>query len=235
MEHLARLNTMGEMAAGLAHELNQPLASILTYAGSSLNSIMSDNASFERIAPALQEVVNETRRASEIIRRLRSFIRKRDPHQEPTNVNMLILDAWHMMKHDLTHAEITPHLKLGHELPMALVDSVQIVQVLVNLIRNARDAMLEPGAKGRDLTITSSNFEDGIQVDVTDQGCGVTADQLKRLFDPFYSTKTHGLGMGLAISRSIIQSLGGRLSAKVNPKGGMTFSIMLPVAKGKAV
>jgi PAS domain S-box-containing protein len=230
MEHLARLNTMGEMAAGLAHELNQPLACILTYAGVSLDGIQAGTITSSGIASALEKVVGEARRAGEIIRRLRNFIAKRDPSFEEVDVNLLVHDAAQLLEHDLRHSEITLMLKLGEDLPRVLADPIQVVQVLVNLLRNARDAMVDPGAGGKELTVVSSVAGRQLHVDVIDRGCGVTPEQMDRLFDRFFSTKAVGLGMGLAISKTIMNSLGGRLTAAMNPQGGgMTFRITLPI------
>ena len=234
MEHLARLNTMGEMAEGLAHELNQPLASIMTYAGVSLDGVKSETISTLGIASALEGVVSESRRAGEIIRRLRDFIRKRNPSCEPVDVNTLVHDALHLLEHDFRLSEITLHLKLGSDLPRVLADPIQVVQVLVNLLRNARDAMVDPGAGGKELTVASSVSGELIQVDVIDQGCGMAPEQMDRLFDRFFSTKAAGLGMGLAISRTIVNSFGGQLHGTNNTQGGgMTFSMTLPIQHRK--
>ncbi len=230
MEHMARLNTMGEMTAVLAHELNQPLASILNYAGVSLDVVRSGEACPERIAPALQEVINETLRAGEIIRRLRAFISKREPACEAVDVNALLRDSLHLLEHDLRLASITVCLLLSDVAPVVWADPVQLAQVLVNLIRNARDAMQDPTAAGRELAITSSASTAEVRIDVVDQGCGLPSGQLPQLFNHFFTTKPAGLGMGLAISRRIIESFGGRLTGVLNPHAsGMTFRITLPV------
>lgn len=228
MEHLARLNTAGEMATGLAHELNQPLTSILNYAVTSLNLARSEKSCPEKVVMALEEVVSETRRASEIIRRMRNFIRKRDPRCEPVDLNSLVQESLHLMENDLKLAKVDVRLKLARNLPSGLADPVQFVQVMVNLLRNALDAMLDPAAEARELQIISSGSGHCLQVDVVDRGCGVGVDQLDGLFDHFLTTKPNGLGLGLAISKTIIESLGGRLIGTRNSKGGgMTFSITL--------
>ena len=228
MEHLARFNIMGELSIGLAHEINQPMASILTYAGVTLNAARSANPSLKNIALALENIVNETSRAGVIIRQLRDFIRKRDPSCEMVDVNALIRDAAQMLGHDFTLSGIAVTLKLAIGLPGVLADPVQFVQVLINLMQNARDAMMDPGAGGRELTINSSTDGHEITIDVIDRGCGVTTDQMNCLFDRFFSTKAAGLGMGLAISKTIIDSLGGRLTAAENEQFGMTFTITFP-------
>ena len=230
MDHLARLNTMGEMAEGLAHELNQPLACILTYAGVSLDGVRSETISASGIASALEGVVSESRRAGEIIRRLRDFIRKRNPVCEPVDANLLVHNAAQLLEHDLRLSEITLRLKLGVDLPPVLADPIQVVQVLVNLLCNARDAMMDPGAGGKELTVVSSVSGELMKVDVIDRGCGVAPEQMDRLFDRFFSTKAAGLGMGLAISRTIVNTLGGQLHGTNNTQGGgMTFSMTLPI------
>jgi two-component system sensor kinase FixL len=229
IEHLGRQNTMGEMAAGLAHELNQPLASILNYAGGSLSAIQNGGATAESLVPGLQEIMVETRRASEIIRRLRSFIRKHEPRRESADINAMVTDAVHMLEYDLKQAAIRLEMSLSPEVPPVFVDQVQMVQVMVNLLRNARDAMVDPAAKGRELRVASFVCKEGVRVDVSDNGCGVSSEHLERLFNPFFSTKPQGLGMGLAISRTIVNSTGGQLTATRNTQqGGMTFSVTLP-------
>jgi len=228
VKHLARQNTMGEMAAGLAHELNQPLACILNYASAALDILRNGQASTEKVAPALKEVVNETKRAGEIIRRLRDFIRKREPSIELVDLNQTIEDAVHLLEHDLRLAGISVELNLGQNLPKVNADPVQFVQVMVNLVRNARDAMLDANAPGSTLTISSAFDGKEVRVDVIDRGCGVSKENLHHLFDRFYTTKANGLGMGLAISKSIVESLGGHLSAVANCLGGgMKFCIAL--------
>lgn len=229
MEHLARLNTAGEMAAGLTHELNQPLASILNYAGRSLNLARSEKSCPETVVMGLEEVVSETRRASEIIRRMKDFVRKRSPKCEPVDLNSLVQESLHLMEYDLNLAKVDIRLELARNLPSGLADPVQFVQVMVNLLRNALDAMLDPAARARELQIISSTSGQDVRVDVIDRGCGVGSDQLGRLFDHFFTTKPNGLGLGLAISKRTIESLGGRLVGTKNwSDKGMTFSITLP-------
>jgi len=229
MEHLARLKIAGEMAAGLTHELNQPLASILNYAGRSLNLARSEKSCPKESVSALEEVVSETRRASEIIRRTRDFIRKRDSRREPVDLNRLVQESLHLMEHDLKLAKVDVSLKLGRSLPLVLADPVQFVQVMVNLLRNALDAMLDPAAEARELQVISSTSGQDVRVELIDRGCGVGSDQMDRLFDHFFTTKPSGLGLGLAISKRIIGSFGGRMVGTQNWSGaGMTFSITLP-------
>jgi PAS domain S-box-containing protein len=230
MEHLSRLNTANEMAVSLAHELNQPLEVILNYAGGSLDMVTGKTPPIDKIASALTEVVKEINRIGEIIRRQRRFIRNGDPKRELVNVNALVSDAVCMIESDFKHAGITVQLDLAKRLPTVLVDSVQLMQVFVNLLRNARDAMVDPAAAAREMRIISSLANERLQIDFVDRGCGVAPDRLHQLFDPFVTTKPAGLGMGLAISKTIVQSFQGSLSATINPiGGGMTFGVSLPI------
>jgi PAS domain S-box-containing protein len=232
MEHMARHNTTGEMATGLAHELSQPLACILTYAASSLAMVQSGDAKSQPLQTALAEVVSETRRASDIISRLRDFIQKRGPVREPVDINHLVTHALHLLECDLRQADIRVNLKLGSDLPILCVDRVQLMQVFVNLLCNARDAMARTASPDRKLKIVSEIDDDAIRVDVIDSGCGAAPDQIERLFDRFYSTKPDGLGMGLAISRRIVESLDGELTAANNKNSaGMTFSVKLHLGR----
>jgi two-component system sensor histidine kinase DctS len=236
LAHLSRVSTMGQMASGLAHELNQPLAAILNYASVCLEQAQPGAPVTPMMNMALSEVMNETRRAGAIISRLRSFVRRQRPKTTSLHVNQLVKEAIGIMDFELRHQGIRPQLKLAEGLSMVPADAVQIEQVLVNLIFNALEAMDESTEPPKQLMIQTELCDDGrsVAVSVIDSGPGVLPENMPRLFNPFFTTKTKGMGMGLNISRSIIESHGGRLSAEANPEGGMRFWFTLPIAEEAA-
>jgi two-component system sensor kinase FixL len=229
LAHLERLRTMGQMAAGLAHELNQPLGAIVNFAGAGRRLSAAGRLGPDRLDAVLADVQAEATRAGAIIGRLRGFVKKQAPQTAPVDVNALVADAVRLLAFDLRKAGVEPRLALAAGLPPALADPVQIGQVLVNLVRNALDAMEAVEPDRRVLTIETSVApgNDYVKVAVRDGGCGVTPDDLAKIFDAFYTTKPGGLGVGLALCRTIVEDHGGHLAAEPNAGGGMTFAFML--------
>jgi PAS domain S-box-containing protein len=232
--HLSRVATMGQMASGLAHELNQPLSSSLNYATACLMQIESLTGFPPGIAAALKEMMTEIRRAGTIISRMRSFVDNQQAGPVSLDMNELVRESVTMMEYKLAPQKIQPLLRLGEKLPRIFGDAVQIVQVLVNLLFNGAEAMAGQMPSQNTLTVRTAMQDDGncVVVSVVDAGIGILPDNLIKLFQPFFSTKAKGLGMGLNISRSIIESLGGRLWAVPNPIRGMMFCFTVPVATG---
>jgi PAS domain S-box-containing protein len=230
LEHLSRVDAMGKMAASLSHELKQPLAAILNFATAALTMIQQRNAASTDVVPAIMAIVDQSRRAGEIVGRVQAFIRKREIHREAVDLKTLVSDALGLLHSELRDGGIAVVMEIDHALPRVMADAVQVEQVLVNLIRNALDAMKSPGARGQTMRVRSHVSGRHIRTEVIDQGCGIALAGIGRMFEPFYTTKPDGLGMGLAISRSIIEESGGELSGAMNPDGGMTFSFTLPVA-----
>ena len=231
LAHVTRLSTMGEMASGLAHELNQPLAAIVNYGQGVLHRLESGNATPESIEPAVRHVVTQAARAGEIIRRLRDFVTKRETHRSTVQINALVEDVIALAARDTTDQGAFTKTDLQTDMPDMLVDSIQIEQVVLNLIRNAAEAMSDRAdGQTRPIQITTRLEDQQVIISVSDLGLGLTAQQLDHLFDPFFTTKSQGMGMGLTISQSIIESHGGRLIAQNNLDGpGATLSIVLPV------
>ena len=239
--HLSRLSTMGQMAAGLAHELNQPLGAILNYAGVCLDRLNAQERADQRVVEALEEVAGETRRAGEIIRRLRGFARKEKPNVAPTALNHLVREAVAMVSAEMHAAGVYVEFDLCDALPAALADGVQIEQVVVNLVRNAIDAMRDTDPSQRRLVVRTEPADDGdargtaapaaARVSVIDAGCGIDPDVRGRIFDSFFTTKADGLGMGLPICQSIIQGHGGNLTVAGNGNGrrGTVVQFTLPL------
>jgi PAS domain S-box-containing protein len=233
LAHLSRVTTMGQMASGLAHELNQPLAAILNYAKVCAGHLESNDGSAATARTAIEEVMNETRRAGAIITRMRSFVRKQLPVSIPVDINKLVRDSVNLMEFELRHQRIIPRFELAGSLPKVRADTVQLEQVLVNLILNALESMAENRSSENGLTLqTMLQHDHSVQVSIIDTGAGMSPQALARLFEPFFTTKEKGLGMGLNISRTIIESHGGRLTATANPAGGMRFSFTLPTLSG---
>lgn len=229
---VARVTTMGEMTASLAHELNQPLSAIASYGEGLKIRAKAGPVDSETLIDVMSKVGASAERAGEIIHRLRKLIRKREASSEPIDVNEQIQEVAQFTERDAYHAETEVDLNLSLGLPKATGDSIELQQVLVNLIRNGIEAMSTTDPKQRKLRIDSQVVSNEVCVTVSDVGTGISADELQRLFDAFYTTKEDGLGMGLAISRSIIESHGGRIWATSTEQGGAQFHFTLPVARG---
>ncbi len=233
LTHALRLNTMGEMVAGIAHELNQPLSAIANYAETCSLAIQGGKAGKEKLVDKLENVVGQAQRAGEIIRHLRSFVRKQEPHRSSVDVNDAVQEVIHFVESEARLSEVQVQLRLAAEIPMVMADSIEIQQVVLNLVRNALEAMNESQDGERVLTIQTSSAASGaVEVAVSDTGPGTSAETMDRLFEPFHTTKPEGLGLGLTISQSIIEAHGGRLTATANPDRGMTLRFTLPAGNG---
>jgi PAS domain S-box-containing protein len=229
LAHVARLNTMGEMASSLAHELNQPLAAIATYTSSGLIGLQSGSLGADRWQELLQKVNTQAQRAGDIINRLKALVAKRAPHRSQVNVNDLVHDVAALMDSELRTKRVRLELQLEPVLPSAHADPVQIQQVLVNLLMNGIDAVSDQPVDGRRLQVrTSHRAGRGVLVLVSDAGPGMSSEHVEQVFEPFYTTKASGMGMGLSISRSIIEAHGGHLTVDAGPEQGATFRFDLP-------
>jgi two-component system sensor kinase FixL len=233
LAHLTRLTTIGEMAAGLAHEINQPLTAISTYAEASRRLIQSNRADSSELLEVLDKVSGQAHRAGSVIQRLRLFIKKRHSRDELADVNRIVAEAIELARTEARFRDVPLHLRLEPSLARVVVDSVQIEQVILNLVRNAVEASLAAD-RPEPVSIQTRSCDDVfVEVSITDRGVGLNEDEQARLFEAFYSTKPSGLGMGLNLSRSIIDSFGGRLWCESNPGQGATFRFTLPVAVGE--
>lgn len=228
LAHVARVGTLGEMAAGLAHELNQPLSAIYFEA---MNAIALDpQRETSELHDTLNRIGDQSMRAGEIVRRMRQFAQRGQPRRERLGVGHVVQEVLSLVQNDLRLAGIRTHVEMPRDLPETIADRVQLQQVLVNLIRNASDAMLRDGARARDLTIRAEAASGLVRVSVADTGGGIDAEIAERLFHPFHSTKRDGLGLGLSICRSLIEADGGRVGAGPHPPGGALFFFELPAA-----
>ena len=231
LAHVARVSTMGEMAAGLAHELNQPLGAIASFAEGGIRLIESGQDRPEALHAALTEVSGQADRAGRIIHRLRSFVAKGEPQKAPCALRRLAEEVTDLVAMDIRQEQIDFRLDVPETLPTILADGIQVQQVLLNLIRNAVEALQQVGPEGRTLTVSAGVDGDGfVRVAVADTGRGCDAGELARICEAFYTTKQGGIGMGLSISRSIVQAHGGRLWAGPNRPRGLVVSFTIPTA-----
>lgn len=232
LAHASRLSTVGQMASGLAHELNQPLCSIMMYAEGSLRLAREQNGVSPELLEQLEIVTKQAERAGEIINRIKSFSRKEAPRRRVVCVNDIIHETIALMGDQMRRAKIDVNLDLQKDIAPVWVDHVQIQQVIVNLIQNAIDAMDETEHDDRRLTLTSRTTEsETIEVSVQDSGKGLASDKLDRIFESFFTTKPDGLGLGLSICRSIIEAHKGNLFVKENQDRGLTFCFALPTGQ----
>jgi len=231
LAQFGRLSTLGEMAASLAHELNQPLTAIATYTQACQRLIDSGQSDDDEILATLKKCNSQAQRAGEVIRRLRRFVKKREIGRREVSCNDIIHDIAALAEVDARDNGIPLTIDVAEGLPRIIVDAVQIQQVILNLIRNGIDAMMDIDAHAEGISITVSNSDNNeVRIAVTDHGSGITKEAEKMIFQPFFTTKPSGMGLGLAICRSIIESHGGVLSFMKNPWGGTTFYFTLPVS-----
>ncbi len=231
---IARLNTLGDLAGRLAHELNQPLTAISNYAQGCANRLRARQIQETELAAVLDLIRDAALRAGEIVDRLRNFVRRKGPHQVEIDLASLIRRVLDLIEPEIRQSRVQVEVETPDGLPSALADEPQIEQVIVSLIRNGLEAMVDTPVDQRRLLIRSrSATENEIEVDVCDAGRGLHGEAAERLFEPFFSTKPCGLGMGLPISRSILQWHGGRNWAEPNLDRGVCFCFTLPVKHGE--
>ena len=227
LAHVTRINTMGEMASGLAHEINQPLTAIEIYAKACRHLLVNHAQEEQKLIRTLDKISRQALRAGEVIRRLIAFVKKRTGQTERIDLHQLILEAVELAHADTRLLDHGVRLELGDQSPSLVVDTVQIQQVLLNLIRNAIDAMEK--CPGEPVIIRSRLLaREGVEVAVVDSGPGVDPANRSALFTPFFTTKVAGLGMGLPICQSIVNAHGGHLRYAPGESGGSVFAFTLP-------
>jgi len=229
--HAARAATLGELAAGLAHELNQPLAAIMTNVQASRRLLTSEHPPMGLVGEILDDIASDDLRAVEIIRRMRALLVKGQVDVQPLDLNELVGDVLRLVASDAILRRVRVHRRLEPDLPGIKGDRVQLQQVILNLVVNGLEAMSDMPAPRRHLTIETDLHEDGlVTFTVRDHGPGIAPELLAKIYEPFFSTKSDGLGMGLSICRSIAEAHGGRLRAANHSSGGAVFEFALPVA-----
>ena len=229
LAHVSRIGTLGEMVSGIAHEVNQPLTAIATYASAARRMVLGGTINAVELAAIHDKIAAQAERAGQVIRGLRSMTRKREAVSEPLDCGTLVSDAVKLIEFELRSRGWHFVLNIDPGLPRVLGDGVQIQQVLINLVRNAVEAMSE-GAIGDYIAISASAREPAwVDISVSDCGPGLSNEAEERLFEPFFSTKEQGMGLGLSICKSIMSVHGGELKYRRNPSGGTEFTMRLPV------
>ena len=252
LAHVTRVTTLGELTATIAHEINQPLAAVVTNANAGLRWLAGDSLNLTEAREAMRRIIRDGKRADEIIGRIRALAKKAPPQKDWIDLNETIGEVIAMVRSEAQRTSASLQAKLANDLPLILGDKIQLQQVILNLLMNGIEAMRGVSEGPRELGVSSERVteipgeseEDTFQdkglaeaesthvlLAVRDSGPGLDPKGLNRLFDAFYTTKPQGLGMGLAISRSIIEAHGGRLEAKVNAPRGAVFQFTLPICE----
>lgn len=230
LAHAARLKTMGEMASGLAHEINQPLTAIHSYAKSCLRLLKGDADKQAQVPFILEHVGKQAQRAASIVQHLRDFVSKNASHREATELSHVVQLAVRMMHSEFKKHGINLEIETESDLPTINADAIQLEQVLINLMRNACEAMSGDSSKAHQLKIVLDKPRtDFVRIAISDTGPGIEADSAKKIATPFFTTKTNGMGLGLAISRTIVEDHGGKLTHENNANGGASFLFTLAI------
>jgi C4-dicarboxylate-specific signal transduction histidine kinase len=229
LAHVTRVATLGEMTASIAHEINQPLGALVNNAGACLGWLDAENLEEARNSVAL--VMDDAQRASEIITRIRALVKKASPQRDWLDINQTIREVIALAQSEVQRNRIALQTQLSGDMPLVFADRIQLQQVMLNLMMNAIEAMTQVSGP-RELLISSAvDDAKDVVVVVRDSGAGLDSKSLERLFEPFYTTKPQGMGMGLAICRSIIEAHGGQLWATANRDRGASFHFSLPTDK----
>jgi two-component system sensor histidine kinase DctS len=228
----ARLVTMGEMASTIAHELNQPLSAIASYTAGCLNLLEAGEPPAAELQDALRKAAQQAQRAGRIVRRVHDFVRKREPARGPVRMNAVVEEALGFAEAEARKRRVRLEARLAEGDPELQGDPLLLQQALLNLLRNAMDAMAETPPERRELRVTTASDAGQVTVAIADRGCGIDPSVREQLFEPFFTTKAEGMGMGLNICRSVMELHGGRIWAEENPGGGTIFTLSVPVDEG---
>lgn len=237
LAHLARVTTLGELSCSLAHELTHPLTAILSNAQAAQRFLARDDADLNEVREILDDIVTEDQRASEVIHRLRLLLKKGEPqkHCDDVDLNEVVRDVLKLMRSDLINQNVTVYTELARNLPRVIGDRVQLQQVLLNLVLNACEAMNNYDSSERQLLIASKSENGTVRVSVTDRGGGIPEEKREQVFKRFFTTKKEGMGLGLAICRTIINVHRGKIWATNNSDRGATFHFSLPIVRSGAL
>jgi C4-dicarboxylate-specific signal transduction histidine kinase len=229
LAHLTRVSVLGQLSGAIAHELNQPLTAILANAQAAQDLLRRPNPDLDEVGGALEDIVADDRRAGEVIRRLLGMLRKKDGKSEAVDLNEVVLSTLKLLKGETVARRITVEKGLADDLPAVLGDPVQLQQVLINVVVNAMDALDAVPPPGRRIAIRTTVLRSGsVEVSVQDSGPGLSADDSRRALDPFFTTKLHGLGLGLPICSTIIGRHGGVFALENGERGGARAAFTLP-------
>jgi len=229
LEHASRLSVMGEMLADLAHEIHQPVGVIANNANGSLLRLKQGELTTDALEDRLREIATEAMRVADVVRRVREFIRRREPERQPVDLNSIVMDALQLTRLERREHRVAVILRPDKDLPPALADRVRITQVLLNLFSNAIDAVSAADRESPKILVSTYVNDAGfLEVSVADNGAGIAAEYLPSIFERFFTTKSGGLGLGLSISRSIIESHGGNLWCDSSPAESTVFRFTLP-------
>lgn len=232
MARVSRLNTMGEMAAALAHELGQPLSSTLNYLHGCQLRLEAGKAPPEQLSSAIAQAILHAERAGDIVKHIRQFVRRHEPESTPTDLNDLIREMAAFLDLERRQCQAYVRLLLADDVPLLPLDPLEIKQVIVNLVKNGLEATADLPEWRRVLEVRTQLLgTDWVEASVSDRGHGISGESASQIFDAFFTTKQNGMGLGLAICRSIVESHGGRLTATTNEHGGATFAFRLPVRR----
>jgi C4-dicarboxylate-specific signal transduction histidine kinase len=230
LAHVTRVTTLGELAASIAHEVNQPLAAVVANAEACLRWLGRGTPDLDAARRSVEWIIDDGNRASEVIRRVRALANKTDIEKVALDLNDVIREVIALVQRELTSHQVSLRMELAPALPTILGDRVQLQQVIINLVMNGIEAMQPVTDRSRELVIRSRKDQtQQALVSVTDCGVGISAENADRLFNAFFTTKSSGMGMGLSICRSIVEAHGGRLWATANVPHGATFQFTLPV------
>ena len=228
LAHASRMSTMGELAAALAHELNQPLTAIMSNAQAAQRFVDRDEPELDEVRSILRDIVDDDRRASEVIRRLREFLRKGVTEIRVLDANEVVRDVARFVAGELRSKDVVLSLELAEPPPIVRADSIQLQQVVLNLVTNAIDAVSGADAEQRAILVRTSVEAGDARIAVADSGPGVAPSNLRKIFEPFYTTKPTGMGLGLPLCRTLIEAQGGRIAACNREVGGAEFVLWLP-------
>ena len=232
--HASRLSSMGEMVAGIAHEVNQPLYSILNYAKAVKNLMNQDGElDIDSIREWSDHILSEAVRGGQITKRMRSFVSREETQRRHASINDIIEEALEFIIAEARHGQVTIHRELAVDVLPVVVDRVQIQQVLVNLCKNAIEAMAECSAENRQINVSTSQLDNRVEIAIEDNGPGISPEFGKTILEPFQTTRHEGIGLGLAISNTIIEQHRGLLSYHNNQHGGATFRFTLPTSQSE--
>jgi PAS domain S-box-containing protein len=226
--HLTRVGMLGELSGAVAHELNQPLTAILSNAQAAQRMLSRPSVDLIEVRNTIRDIIDDDSRAGGVIRHLRALLTKSEAKFERIDLNKVVTDALDLARADLIVRQVRIVKHLGSDLPLVVGDQIQLQQVILNLILNASESLMANASDNRELRVSTLSNDGSVEAVFADNGAGFAPEIVKKLFEPFFSTKEHGLGLGLPISRSIMTAHGGELWAESNPEGGAIFHIKLP-------